>query len=241
MTEHSFSRVRIRLPHLILWLTVALALGTLLIADDVADPDPDRWTDDIEAFRKWDAKNSPARDAVLFIGSSSIVLWQTARDFPGTAVINRGFGGAHISDILHYFDDVVAPYADARMIVFYCGDNDVADGKSPEQVHADWSEFLRRVRERMPGTPIVYVPIKPSLARWEKWPLMSETNRRILEDSRTADDLRYADTATPMLGEDGKPLPDLFVDDGLHLSDAGYTMWTEVLRPYLTGDGGGEN
>jgi lysophospholipase L1-like esterase len=224
-------------PRGITFLVLTLALvGTLAAAappeTTVADPGPERFREQIDAFQTWDGKNSAVENAVLFVGSSSIRLWPTALSFPDLPVLNRGFGGAHISDVNHFFDLVVKRHGPS-IIVFYAGDNDIAAGKSPVQVFEDYREFVEKVRGSLPGTAVVYLPIKPSLARWNMWPRMAETNALIYEYSDGAEDLSWIDTATPMLGDDGKPRRELFVLDGLHLNETGYELWNSIVGPQL--------
>jgi lysophospholipase L1-like esterase len=196
------------------------------------DPNPARFTADIAAFEAWDRQNSAPRDAVVFVGSSSIRMWQTAESFPDLAVINRGFGGSHASDVNHFAERIVLKYA-PRTIVFYAGDNDLADGKSPEQVADDFREFVKIVHARLPATDIIYLPVKPSLARWQLWPAMQATNALVQKQIDGNPHISYVDTATPMLGSDGRPRPEIFLDDGLHMNDTGYKVWTEHVRAKL--------
>lgn len=185
-------------------------------------------------FENWDRQNSAPRDAVLFVGSSSIRLWPTADDFPELAVINRGFGGSQIDEVNAVADRIVLKYK-PRKIVFYAGDNDIAGGKSPEEVRDDFAEFAARIHEALPETKLLYLPIKPSIARWNLWPDMNRANALIEELAGKSDHIEYVDTASPMLGPDGRPRAELFTDDGLHMSPAGYEVWNEVLRPELEG------
>ncbi len=191
-------------------------------------PDPKRFAREINAFKQWDRKNAWPADAVLFAGSSSIRMWPTRESFSDLPVINRGFGGAQIPDMLHFYDNVIKPYA-PRVIVFYCGDNDIADGRSPKQVVDDFSEFTRRVHATFPRTRVIYLPIKPSISRWKLWPTMNEANELVRKLTEDDERLIYIDTATCLLGADGKPRKDLLQDDGLHLNDAGYRGWTGIV------------
>ncbi|MCB9855797.1 MAG: hypothetical protein H6818_08920 [Phycisphaerales bacterium] len=199
---------------------------------DKPAPDPKRFAVEIDAFRQWDRKNSWPADAVLFAGSSSIRMWPTRESFPDLQVINRGFGGAQIPDMLHYYDNVIKPYA-PRVIVFYCGDNDIADGRSVNHVVDDFSTFLNRVRKDFPKSHLIYIPAKPSIARWNLWPRMHEANNRIKAMTERDALLTFADTDVVLLGDDGKPQKNLFLNDGLHLNDTGYEKWTSVLRPLI--------
>ena len=200
--------------------------------NDEPQVDPARFESQIAAFEANDAKNTPPRDAVLFVGSSSIRMWPTAKHFPEFAVINRGFGGSHISDVAHFADRIVHSYK-PRAIFFYAGDNDIAAGKSSERVLADYRQFADTVQKQLPGTPIVFIAIKPSLARWAKWPTMRDANRLVEDYCRSSERLEYVDIATPMIGANGQPRRELFIEDGLHLSDAGYRVWVDAVTPVL--------
>jgi lysophospholipase L1-like esterase len=197
-------------------------------------PDPERFANDIAAFEAWDRKNSAAADAVLFVGSSSIRMWDTHSSFPELPVINRGFGGSHISDVNYFARRIVLPY-EPRVIVFYAGDNDVAAGKSAERVRADFRSFVALVHAALPEVRVVYLPIKPSVARWSHWPRMRSANELVRAVCEADARLTYVDVATPLLADDGQPRADLLLEDGLHLNAAGYALWTRTLRPVLTG------
>ncbi|MXW63671.1 MAG: hypothetical protein F4Y00_02855 [Bacteroidetes bacterium SB0662_bin_6] len=193
----------------------------------------EQWEEAIQAFEQMDETNPPPEGAILFAGSSSIRLWSTlAEDFPDARVINRGFGGSQMSDLIHFADRIVTPYA-PRLILVYEGDNDVAAGKTAEQVFADYQQFVSLVHDQLSDTRIAFIAIKPSLARRSLMDEMRKANGLIEEYAAARDHLDYIDIFTPMLGEDGEPLPDIFVDDGLHLNAAGYAIWAEVVRPYL--------
>lgn len=224
----STPRLVLRAIMLALSFSVASAWG----ASPQADP-AGRWESDIQRFEAWDAQNAWPRDGVLFVGSSSIRMWQTRESFDDLPVLNRGFGGSQIPDVLHFLDRIVLKYRPA-VIVFYCGDNDIAAGRRPEQVLGDWRTFVDRVRGVLPHTQIVYLGIKPSGARWNLWPEMDRANRLIREHCDADRRLWYVDTATPLL-KDGRPGDALFLADRLHLSPAGYRRWTRVLRPVLDG------
>jgi lysophospholipase L1-like esterase len=213
-------------------LTLACVFATSATASEIPDPDPARFEQDIRTFEAWDRQNSFPQGAVLFVGSSSIRMWQSAECFPDVPLINRGFGGSHTSDVNHFAERIVVTYK-PRMIVFYAGDNDIESGKTPQQVFDDFQTFASLVHKQLPQTRIVYLPIKPSLARWTKWPRMQEANAHVEKLSKTNHRIVYVDTATPMLGEDGRPRLELFLDDGLHLNEKGYEVWTNVLGPIL--------
>jgi lysophospholipase L1-like esterase len=202
------------------------------VAVPAADPDPNRFTEQIQSFDEWDSKNAVPAEPVLFVGSSSIRLWRTRESFPDMPVINRGFGGSHISDVIHFAERIVLPYR-PEVIVFYAGDNDVAGGKSPLRVFGDYCRFVALVHAAMPETRLVFITIKPSGRRWSLWPEMKKANDLIRSFSQGNERLFFADLATPLLGDDGRPLDRLFLDDRLHLNAQGYAAWTRALRPVL--------
>ena len=211
------------------------------LIQEVADPDPFRYDADIAAFTTWDRKNSTPDDAVLFVGSSSIRFWPTAVYFSNRKVVNRGFGGAHISDVNHFVQETVFSH-DPSVVVFYAGDNDVWAGKREAQILDDFVEFVSAVQAESTNTPIVFVSLKPSPSRWSVWAEMQAANQTIRSLVDGDPFLHYADVATPMIGNDGVPIPGLFLDDGLHLNAEGYGVWTDVVKTVLLaaiGDSGG--
>lgn len=203
-----------------------------IIAQSIDDPDPLRFEEEINQFEEFDSKNTFSEDAILFVGSSSIRMWKTAEAFPDMPVINRGFGGSHFSDLLYYYDELVLPY-DPSAVVLYEGDNDVASGKSNDQVFEDYLEFTNRLSSDFPDARLVFVPIKPSSSRWELWSQMKEANQRIKEHMSENDQFYYVDLASPILGSDGTPDDSLFLDDLLHLNANGYAKWNTAIRPTL--------
>ena len=207
---------------LLLVVSVEAGLG------QAADPDPNRFAENIARFEQWDRQNAALPNSVLFVGSSSIVRWATAVDFPGLPVINRGFGGSHISDVNHYVEQTVIRYS-PDLVVFYAGNNDVGAGKSARQVFGDYQRFVQAVLASRPGTEILFISLHPSLQRWARWPEMVEANALIKAYSDEHPRLYFVDISAPMLGADGRPLPHLFVADGLHLTPAGYAVWTPLV------------
>ena len=212
---------------------LAIACGMLPIPAVSADHDSSRWEKYIARFEAADKKQMPQPDGILFIGSSSIRMWKTLeQDFPGLPVINRGFGGSQIADSNHFARRIVHPYK-PRQIVFYAGDNDVAAGKSPEKVLTDFQQFVKTVRAKLPKARVSFIAIKPSLSRWKLSGKMAMDNSLVRNACSKNKRLDYIDIWQPMLGENGKPRPDLFLGDGLHLNAKGYALWTSIVKPYL--------
>ena len=215
-----------------------LLLGWLLAGTAWAkQPPPQQWAPDIAAFTAQDQQQAPPQHGVLLIGSSSIRFWTTAaQDFPGVPVINRGFGGSAIADSTFYVDRIVTPYH-PRVIVMYAGDNDIGEGATPADVIGDFQAFVARVRHDLPQVKIVYISIKPSLARETLWPQMREANEGIAHWMQGKPGMHFVDIAPVMLDKAGRPRAELLREDGLHMKPAGYAIWVSALKPVLASYG----
>jgi lysophospholipase L1-like esterase len=216
--------------HLICIVTLLCSFAAPFAAR-AADP-AERWESTIQKFEAADQQQTPPAGGVLFVGSSSIRMWDTDKWFPDDAVLNRGFGGSQISDVLAFADRIVLNYK-PQMIAFYAGDNDINGGKSAERVADDFRQFAELVEQHLPGTQILYLPIKPSLARWELWPTMDKANGLIRRFLETRYHWHYVDTDTVLLDDQGQPRDDVFASDGLHLNQVGYELWTGLVKPCI--------
>jgi lysophospholipase L1-like esterase len=191
-----------------------------------------RFEKEIAAYEMQDQKQPPPAGAALFVGSSSIRLWDLGRCFPNVVAVNRGFGGSQLADSVHFAPRIVAPYKPA-IIVLYAGDNDLNAGKAPQQVFADYRAFVELVHKDLPEAEIIYIGIKPSIARWKLIEQGRQTNRLIREFAASHARLKFIDVEAAMLGPDGQPRKELFRADGLHLNDEGYAVWTELVKACL--------
>jgi lysophospholipase L1-like esterase len=213
-------------------LAVIPAVLLLGIVPAAAQPPADRWEKDIVAFEAADRISPPPKGEIVFVGSSSILRWDTAAWFPDLKIINRGFGGSDLADSVRYVDRIVIPYA-PRLVVVYAGDNDIAGGRTSEQVVVEAERFVTRVRAKLPEARIVFIGLKPSVLRWTQVDRMRSANAMLRAFCERDDRVAFVDVDGPMMGWDEKPRRDLFVDDGLHLSSEGYRLWTTLLRPFL--------
>lgn len=219
-----------RISSLSLFLCLTIGSTISFAADENAKDPAAKWDGEMNKFAALDEEKMPEKNGILFVGSSSIRMWDTDASFPDLDVTNRGFGGSQTSDVLYHFDKVVKKYEPSK-IVFYCGDNDIAKGKSPQKVICDFKAFMKLVYEELPeGATVYYLPIKPSLKRWEMWDEMNEVNMAIKKFADQVEQLEYVDTATVLLTEEGKPRDDIFMKDGLHLNETGYNLWNPVVR-----------
>jgi len=193
-----------------------------------------RFESEIRAFEDSDRVNRPKPGGVVFVGSSSIRLWPDLHaDFPGTNVIQRGFGGSRLDEVVKYTTRIVLPYK-PTLIVLYAGDNDLAEGRTPEQIFNDYKKFVALVHNTLPETRIAYIAIKPSGDRWALVDKMRSTNSMIQKYVASDPRLTYVDVFTPMLAADGRPREELFREDRLHMNDRGYAIWRDLLAPIVT-------
>ena len=174
----------------------------------------------------------PPQNSIVFYGSSSIRLWTTlAEDFSGLPVVNRGFGGSTLDACSWFFYRLIAPLRPSALVL-YAGDNDLGDGKSPEQVLASYRALAEQVRSHLGPIPFTFLSIKPSPARVSLTETIRQTNEMIRREHAAAPQNIYVDAFTPMLGRDSKPRKELYADDGLHLSAEGYAFWLRLLTLY---------
>jgi lysophospholipase L1-like esterase len=193
------------------------------------------FADDIKKFEKEDSVHFPSKGEILFVGSSSFTKWKDVQEyFPGYPIINRGFGGSTLEDVIRYADRVIFPYK-PRQVVIYCGDNDIAysDTVSAKTVYLRFETLFTMIRKKMPGENIVFVAIKPSPSRASQRPRQDEANLKIKTFLAKQTDAYYVDVVHPMLSPDGKPLASIFLSDSLHMNAKGYAIWQKAILPYL--------
>jgi len=197
----------------------------------------ERFESEIVAFEDSDRVNPPPPGGIVFVGSSSIRLWPDIHGyFPGSNVIQRGFGGSRLDEVVYYAPRIVLRYK-PKLVVLYAGENDIAEGRTPQQVFADFRAFVRHVRTALPNSRIAFVSIKPSPSRWELVDKMEAANSMIARYIPTQPGLTYVDVFTPMIGADGRPRPELFVSDSLHMTRQGYDIWRGLLSPIVSSAG----
>lgn len=192
------------------------------------------WGDRMESFEASDSKTPPVGGGVVFVGSSSIRLWDLEKWFPELTgpVLNRGFGGSQIHHSTAELPLLVLKHK-PRAVVFYAGDNDINAGKSAELVETNYKKFIALLHAELPETKVYFLAIKPSLSRWKLAPTMKDANERISLFCNSDDRLKFVDTWTPMLNEQGLPREEYLREDGLHLTEEGYAIWSNLVRQAL--------
>jgi lysophospholipase L1-like esterase len=208
-------------------------LGVLPEAAPASNKSSNRWEKDIEAFEKADVENPPPKSGIEFVGSSTIRKWTTlAEDFPGKPVFNRGFGGAEIADAIRYASRIIIPYA-PKMIFFHSGGNDLANGKTAEQVFVDFKEFIAIIHAKLPETEVFYLSLKPTVKREKVRSEQQKVNQSIQDFVKTNPLVHYIDNYNLVADAEGNPRPELFDKDNLHLNAEGYKLLAERVRPFL--------
>jgi lysophospholipase L1-like esterase len=214
-------------------LTLVFVLGLLMAGSAAAQEPTGRFEKELTAFAAADAALPPPRGEIVFVGSSTIVDWDTARYFPGLRIVNRGLWGSSLADAVRFVERLVIPHQ-PRLVVLYAGDNDIDAGRTTEEVTVQFERFVRAIHARLPQTRIVYIGIKPSPQRWITIDRMRATNAMIRAVCARDDRLAFVDVDGVMLGWDERPRRELYAEDGLHLSPQGYELWSSLVRPFLT-------
>lgn len=190
---------------------------------------------DIQSFKKLDSIHFPPKNEILFIGSSSFTKWKDVQDyFPDYPIINRGFGGSTLPDVIRYANDIIIAYH-PKQIVIYCGDNDLAssDTITAQTVLIRFKTLFEKIRAQLKNANIVYVSIKPSPSRIKLLQKDEEANQLIKDYLRTKKNTNYVDVYHSMMDETYKPIPEIFIDDSLHMNAKGYAIWQKRILPYL--------
>jgi hypothetical protein len=193
------------------------------------------WENDIQKFEQLDRTEKYPDNALLFAGSSSIRLWETlSRDMLPYSVIQRGFGGSKLSDLAVYADRIFTPHPCQAIVIFVANDITGSDkDKSPKEVSELFASVLKTIRKHHPVTPVFWIEITPTESRWKVWPEIQKVNTLIKETCAKNKNTYFISTSAAFLNDKGLPKPELFREDKLHLTPAGYAVWTEIIKKNL--------
>lgn len=190
---------------------------------------------EIQQFKKEDSAHFPAKNNIVFVGSSSFQKWHDVQTyFPDKPIINRGFGGSQLTDVIRYANDIIIPYH-PKQVVIYAGENDLAaaDTVSAKTVYYRLVKLFTIIRKSMPEVPVMFVSIKPSPSREKFMPKIVEANTMIKQFLQSKKKAVFINVYDKMLDASGKPMPDIFVEDNLHMNAKGYHIWQKAIAPYL--------
>lgn len=190
---------------------------------------------EIDAFKKKDSVQMPAEKMILFVGSSSFTKWTDVQDyFPQHPILNRGFGGSSLPDLIRYAPRIIYPYK-PKQVVIYCGENDIAssDSVTPQLVLQRFTQLFRMIRANLGKVPVAFVSLKPSPSRWHLQPKMVETNKLIKDFLRKQTRAKFINIYNAMLNADGSVMTDIFISDNLHMNAKGYAIWAPIIKKAL--------
>ena len=190
---------------------------------------------EVAAFARQDSLHPPPGNPILLIGSSSFTMWTDVQQyFPGYEMLNRGFGGSSLEDLIYYAPQILFAYT-PRQIIVYCGENDLAASPQPSTklVLKRFKQLYGLIRNHWPSVPIVYISIKPSPTRWQLESSFVEANERIKGFIQKQKDIQFLDVHTAMLTTGGETRPELYIGDRLHMNEKGYEIWKNRLFPLL--------
>jgi hypothetical protein len=200
-------------------------------------PEVKAWENDIAKFEQLDSSEKYPEESILFAGSSSIRLWSTLKDdMSPYPVIQRGYGGAKLSDFAVYSDRIFDPHKCRAIVIFIANDITGSEqDKTPEEVLALYKSVIKTIRTNHRDTPVFWIAITPSSSRWKAWPQIQKANNFIMDYCDSKKNLYFIKTDFAFLGQDGKPKDELFRDDLLHLNAKGYEVWKEIVKKELDG------
>jgi lysophospholipase L1-like esterase len=193
------------------------------------------WENDIQKFEQLDKSEKYPDNSILFAGSSSIRLWETlGRDMSPYTVIQRGFGGSKLSDLAVYADRIFTPHPCQAIVIFVANDITGSDkDKTPKEVTELFVSVLKTIRKHHPVTPVFWIEITPTELRWKVWPEIQKVNALVRETCDKNKNTYFIATSAAFLNDKGLPKPELFREDKLHLTSAGYALWTEIIKKEL--------
>lgn len=193
------------------------------------------FAEDIAAFKKQDSVTFPPKNAILFVGSSSFTKWTDVQNyFPAHTIINRGFGGSSLTDVIRYTADIIFPYQ-PKQILIYCGENDIAGDSTVtgKIVFERFKQLFTDIRNKFPKIPLAYISMKPSPSRWNMKERMLKGNALIKKYLKKKANTAFINVWKNMLGPDGKPIEEIFIEDRLHMNAKGYAIWQKLIEPVL--------
>ncbi|WPR70648.1 GDSL-type esterase/lipase family protein [Flavobacterium sp. NG2] len=171
---------------------------------------------------------------LIFYGSSTFTLWsELTTIFKEYHPANLGFGGSTLASCTWFFDRLFENIDNIEAIIIYAGENDLGEGRHPEEVILFLENLLHKIRAKYGNIPCTYISIKPSINRWHLAGSIRFTNSNIQKLMAKNYNLYFLDIYDLMLTNEGTPNPNYYIEDGLHLTPAGYELWTEVIKKHL--------
>lgn len=217
-----------------LFLVTVLLLASLISTAQQPAPKQIRFADQIEAYLKADQVKPPPKNAILFVGSSIFRLWKNLPEqMAPLPVFNRAFGGSRTEEVLYYMDKIVLPYK-PKIIVYYCGSNDINANITPQSIAGNFKQFVARVHQQLPKTQIFFVSINRAPQKKDKWPQVDEANKLVKDFCTTNKKLGFIDVNSALFDQAGQPRMELYLPDQLHFQEPAYIEFTAIIKPVIT-------
>ena len=217
------------------WKYFLLLTGIFLLGNAIAQTGQPPFRKEIDAFKSKDSLQMPAKNSILLIGSSSFAKWTDVQEyFPGYPILNRGFGGSSLPDVIRYLDEIVFPY-NPKQVIVYCGENDIAasDTINAQRVMERVQQLFFLIRNKLPKVSFVFISIKPSPSRLKFQPVVKEANSLIRQFLSKQPKTAFVNVYNAMLNTDGSIKEELFISDRLHMNAGGYAIWQKIIKPIL--------
>lgn len=213
--------------------TLKIILLFLTVFFNLSAQEKAAFYNEVLIFKKQDSLKFPPKNAILFIGSSTFTKWKDVQTFfPKHVIINRGFGGSSLPDLIYYIGDIVYPYQ-PKQVVIYCGENDFTGNVTAQIVVDRVKKLIDTIRFKYPKVPIAFISIKPSPSRVQYLPEMKQANQMIAEMLKGVRRTVFINTADAMYTPYGEIMSDIFLKDALHMNEKGYVIWQKIMEPYL--------
>ncbi len=191
------------------------------------------WQNDIDELNAKQYDFPEGTDIALITGSSSARFWTNMNEqFPEKGIINTGFGGSQMHELLYYVEDLIIKYLPAKVFI-YEGDNDLATGKTKEEVIESAAKIVNAIHAKDSNTRIHFISPKPSIARWDLSDKYIELNKDLELFTQDIENVFFIDVWNPMLNQDGTVRKDIFIEDGLHMNKKGYEIWADQVRTFI--------
>jgi len=216
-------------------ITEYLFISILLLGSQISlkAQDPLRFKDEVAAFSKVDFKADSVANVILFTGSSSFRLWKDYKTyFPEKNIINTGFGGSHMSDLLFYADSLIFKFS-PKQIFIYEGDNDIGDKENPDSILAEAKLLVGKIKNILPKSEIVFISPKPSILRWSLRNEYEKLNALFTRYASETEQVKFLNVWPVMLDDNMNLKKELFLEDGLHMNKSGYDLWAKEIWKFI--------
>jgi lysophospholipase L1-like esterase len=214
-------------------LNLLLVSGFLHISLNLRSQDPERFRSEVDSIQEKYLNLKTKKNLIVFTGSSSIRMWDSlGYYFPGRKLINAGFGGSQMSDLLFYADRLILQYNPSQVVI-YEGDNDLFSNENPASIAEEVERLILLINKELPKTRIILLSAKPSPSRWSKRDAYLSLNSLFKQLAEEYKYVRFVDVWTPLISASGRPDASLYLSDSLHINDMGYRLWAPKIRKAL--------